>query len=74
MTMMSARRVGLDVHARETAAAVLDPNSGEISTRTLSGRPSTVLEWLETVPQPFQAVYEAGPTGYGLAARPGREG
>jgi transposase len=59
--------VGLDVHARETAAAVLDPSSGEISTRTFSGRPSGVLDWLQTVPQPFQAVYEAGPTGYGLA-------
>jgi transposase len=65
--MMTSRRVGLDVHARETAAAVLDPGSGEIRTRTLSGRPSTVLEWLETLPRPFQAVYEAGPTGYGLA-------
>ncbi len=64
---MSALRVGLDVHARETAAAVLDPATGEITIRTLSGRPSTVLGWLETLPQPFQAVYEAGPTGYGLA-------
>jgi transposase len=64
---MSMCRVGLDVHARETAAAVLDPATGEIRTRTLSGRPTTVLEWLEALPQPFQAVYEAGPTGYGLA-------
>jgi transposase len=65
--MMTARRVGLDVHARETAAAVLDPATGEVTTRTLSGRPATALEWLETLPRPFQAVYEAGPTGYGLA-------
>lgn len=34
---MTARRVGLDVHARETAAAVLDPATAEVTTRTLSG-------------------------------------
>jgi transposase len=64
---MAMLRVGLDVHSRETAAAVLDPVSGEVTVRTLTGRPSSVLEWLAALPQPFQAVYEAGPTGYGLA-------
>jgi transposase len=64
---LSVCRVGLDVYSRETAAAVLDPVSGEVTLRTLHGRPSVVVEWLATLPHPFKAVYEAGPTGYGLA-------
>jgi len=35
---MTARRVGLDFHARETAAAVLDPATGEISTVAVRAR------------------------------------
>src|SRR5215218_10832796 len=42
--------VGLDVHARKTAAAIA---------------------WLQTLPGEVRAVYEAGPTGFGLA-RAGR--
>jgi transposase len=56
----------VDVNARETAAAVLDPTTGEITSRTL--RVGRRRCWsVGDVPQPFQAVYEAGPTGYGLA-------
>jgi transposase len=65
--MLSMRRVGLDVHGKETTAVVLDGVSGEISAKRLVGRPDRVLEWLASLEQPFQAVYEAGPTGYGLA-------
>jgi transposase len=63
------RWVGLDVHALETQAAVLDQVTGELSYRKIRGRPGVVIEWLETIPRPFRAVYEAGPTGYGLARR-----
>jgi len=66
---MSMRRVGLDVHAHETTGVVLDPSTGEIEIRRIGGRPASVLAWLETLPRPLQAVYEAGPTGYGLARR-----
>ena len=64
--MLSMRRVGLDVHGKETTAVVLDGVSGEIEVRRIVGRPDRVLEWLGTLERPFQAVYEAGPTGYGL--------
>ena len=63
------RWVGLDVHARETASAVFDGATGEVESRRFSGRPHELLEWLVGVERPFRAVYEAGPTGYGLARR-----
>ena len=63
------RWVGLDVHAKETACAVFDGGSGEVESRRLVGRPHEVLDWLEWVQRPFRAVYEAGPTGNGLARR-----
>ena len=73
--MESMRWVGVDVHAKESLAAVLDPATGEISTQRISGRPGdAVVEWLATVPQPFRAVYEAGPTGYGLVRRARNQG
>jgi transposase len=59
--------VGLDVHATQTHACVLDPRSGELRSRRLSGRPREALEFLAGLPAPLLAVYEAGPTGYGLA-------
>lgn len=67
--MESMRWVGVDVHAKESLAAVLDRTTGEISTQRIIGRPEQVVEWLATVAPPFRAVYEAGPTGYGLARR-----
>jgi transposase len=63
----SMRWVGLDVHARETAMAVLDQATGEIQTRKLRGRPRELLRSLEGLERPWRAVYEAGPTGYVLA-------
>ena len=59
--------VGLDVHARKTAAAAVQLGSGEVFKAQLSGSPAAVLEWLATLPGPVRAVYEAGPTGFGLA-------
>ena len=68
--MESMRWVGVDVHAKESLAAVLNPATGEISTQRIPGRQGeAVVEWLATVPQPFRGVYEAGPTGYGLVRR-----
>jgi transposase len=63
------RWVGLDVHGRETACAVFDGTTGEVESRRFSGRPHELLEWLSDLERPFRAVYEAGPTGYGLARR-----
>src|SRR5213596_2888782 len=59
--------VGLDVHARSVVAGVIDVGSGEVrSLRVPPGSDGTVA-WLKTLPTPLRVVYEAGPTGYGLA-------
>lgn len=63
------RWVGLDVHANMTAGAVFDTSTGEVRSRSMPGRPHEVLPWLLELPGPVRAVYEAGPTGYGLARR-----
>jgi hypothetical protein len=38
--MESMRWVGVDVHANESLAAVLNPATGEIDTQRISGRPT----------------------------------
>jgi transposase len=63
------RWVGLDVHANQTACAVFDDATGEVVSRRIMGRPHEVLGWLLGLERPIRAVYEAGPTGYGLARR-----
>ena len=68
------RWVGLDVHAHASAVAVFDDGSGEVITRRVVGRPPAVLDVLRSVPRPARAVYEAGPTGYGLVRRARAEG
>ena len=66
--------VGLDVHAHATVAAVFDDRSGEVITRGLPGRPHEALAFLRELERPVRAVYEAGPTGYGLVRRARAEG
>jgi transposase len=60
-------RVGLDVHASQTHAAVLDPASGEVWTRRLRGAPRVALDLLASLGPGATAVYEAGPSGFALA-------
>jgi transposase len=59
--------VGLDVHASQTHAAVLDTATGELRGVRLRMSPIGVVEFLVALPGPVRAVYEAGPTGFGLA-------
>ncbi len=59
--------VGLDVHATQTHACVLSPETGELCAKRLNGPPRRALGYLEGLQEPVLAVYEAGPTGYGLA-------
>jgi transposase len=66
------RLVGLDVHARQTHAAILHLDSGELAVSVLRMAPLEVLSTLERLGPEVVAVYEAGPTGFGLA-RAGRE-
>jgi transposase len=41
--------------------------SGEVWKAQLAGSPVAAIEWLRTLPGAVRAVYEAGPTGFGLA-------
>ena len=59
--------VGLDVHAQQTHAGVLDRSSGELWTRKLKTAPVGVVDFLETLGPQLIAVYEAGPSGFALA-------
>jgi transposase len=58
---------GLDVHARQTAAAAVQLGSGEVFRAQIGGAPLEAIGWLQSLPGPVRAVYEAGPTGFGLA-------
>jgi transposase len=72
MAMKATVLVGLDVHARQTYAAALDPRSGELRSSRLRMAPVEVVSFLAGLGPSVVAVYEAGPTGFGLA-RAGRE-
>jgi len=58
--------VGLDVHARSTQACALDPLTGELQRRAFGPGTERVVAWLQRLPRPVRACYEAGPTGFGL--------
>ena len=59
--------VGLDVHARQTHAAVLGLETGELRACRLRMAPEEVGRFLAGCRGRCLAVYEAGPTGFGLA-------
>jgi transposase len=58
---------GLDVHAAKVLAVTVDAGTGELRSRTLSGRTGEVVEFCGSLPAPTRVAYEAGPTGFGLA-------
>jgi transposase len=59
--------VGLDVHARSVVAAAIDGVTGEVFRARLTPGNEEVLRWVRSLPGPSAAVYEAGPTGFGLS-------
>jgi len=59
--------VGLDVHARSVIAAAIDGQTGEVFKARLAPAHGEVLAWVSRLPGPLAVVYEAGPTGFGLA-------
>ena len=67
MSSKAKALVGLDVHAAQTQAAVLDIGSGELRVQRLGGPPAEVVAFLAGLGPGVRAVYEAGPTGFGLA-------
>jgi transposase len=67
-------RVGLDVHAGQTHLFCLDLATGEVVRRRIEGPPEGVLPHLEVLGPNLIAVYEAGPTGLGLAPAGAKRG
>ena len=59
--------VGLDVHARSVVACAIDGVTGEVHRARLCPDTGEVVAWVGGVPGPARVVYEAGPTGFGLA-------
>jgi transposase len=59
--------VGLDVHARSVVACAIDGQTGEVHRARLCPATSEVIRWVQGLPAPVRVVYEAGPTGFGLA-------
>ncbi len=59
--------IGLDVHAVNVVGHALNPVSGESTCHTMAADPALVLEWVRRLEPPVKAVYESGPTGFGLA-------
>jgi transposase len=59
--------VGLDVHATKIVAAVLDAETGQLQTFSMTGETEQAAGFCGALPRPVRVAYEAGPTGYGLA-------
>lgn len=57
---------GLDVHARSTHAAAINPETGELVRARFGPGVEEPVAWLRDLPGPVRACYEAGPTGFGL--------
>ena len=66
--------VGMDVHARSTPGAALASLTGELQRVRFVPGTGEVVEWLAGLPGSVRAVYEAGPTRFGLARAAGRAG
>jgi hypothetical protein len=58
--------VGLDVHARSVAAAVIDGVTGELSQARLTPSHEHIRSWVQDLPSPVAVTYEAGPAGFDL--------
>jgi transposase len=59
--------VGLDVHARSVVACGIDGVTGELHRARLCPDTGEITAWVRGLPGPSRVVYEAGPTGFGLA-------
>jgi transposase len=65
--MQTMTWIGLDVHARSVHAAIVDAQTGELRRQRLGGGVEEVVRLLAEQRGPVPAVYEASPTGFGLA-------
>jgi transposase len=58
---------GLDVHAAQVIACVVDAESGEMTVRRLAGETTELVAFCAGLRAPARVAYEAGPTGFGLS-------
>lgn len=65
--MFERTYIGLDVHAQFIVACALNPATGAIDRAKMNADPMAVLDWIQKQETGAKAVYEAGPTGFGLA-------
>ncbi|GAA4379929.1 IS110 family transposase [Paeniglutamicibacter cryotolerans] len=65
--MFERTHIGLDVHAQSIVACALNPATGEIARAKMNADPVAVLDWIQKQETGSKVVYEAGPTGFGLA-------
>ena len=65
--ILKGTSVGLDVHARSVFAHAVDEDSGQVRREQLTPDYRHIIEWLLQLTAPVRVVYEAGPTGFGLA-------
>ena len=49
------------------AGAAIDGDTGEVFRKRLTPGSDDVIGWVRSVPEPSAVVYQAGPTGFGLA-------
>jgi transposase len=66
--------VGLVVHARSVVGVGLDGLTGEVLRARLGSDLAEIVAWVRGLPGPVRVVYEAGPTGFGLARALAAEG
>lgn len=59
--------IGLDVHARSIVGCALNIDTGEITRSRFEDDLLGVCQWVQGFAPGVRVVYEAGPTGFGLA-------
>ncbi len=59
--------VGLDVHALSVVGHAVDEETRRVERARLCPDHGEILDWLHRLRAPVRVVYEAGPTGFGLA-------
>lgn len=65
--MFERTYIGLDVHAQSIVTCALNRVTGVIERAKMNADPVAVLDWIQKQEEGAKVVYEAGPTGFGLA-------